>query len=172
MQHLLIQQPPTLHAMTRSRSTSFATILNNVKLAGFSLFMSLSLAASAQENTQTTNSPALSNTVIAKHGVAMHGEVKYPADFKHFDYVNPNAPKGGTVRRSVVSNSYDSFHPFVLKGVPAAGVGHYLYDTLTIQSEDEAFSQYGLIAEKIEMPEDRSWVTFHINPKAGPKFFF
>ncbi|MFD2228650.1 extracellular solute-binding protein [Alkalimarinus sediminis] len=123
--------------------------------------MTLSLAATAQQN-----SPDGVQPTTPKHGVAMHGDVKYGADFEHFDYVNPQAPKGGTVRRSVISNSYDSFHPFVLKGVAAAGVRHYLYDTLTVQSEDEAFSQYGLIAEKIEMPEDRSWVIFHINPKA------
>lgn len=103
---------------------------------------------------------------VPQHAVAMHGDVKYPPGFTHFDYVNPNATKGGTVRLSVVSNSYDSFNPFVLKGVPAAGVSHYVYDTLTKQSEDEAFSEYGLIAEKVEMPEDRSSVIFHINPNA------
>lgn len=101
-----------------------------------------------------------------EHGIAMHGQPKYPASFQHFDYVNPEAVKGGTLRLGVVSNNFDSFHPFVLKGVPAAGVGKYLYDTLTYQSEDEAFTEYGLIAEKIDMPEDRSWVAFHINPKA------
>ena len=149
------------HLQIKRHSTNISTALTGIKLAGLSLFMSLSLCATAQQSTVDKV-----QTVTPQHGVAMHGEVKYPADFKHFEYVNPLAPKGGTVRRSVVSNSYDSFHPFVLKGVPAAGVSHYLYDTLTIQSEDEAFSQYGLIAEKIEMPADRSWVIFHINPKA------
>lgn len=149
------------HLQIKRHSTNISTALTGIKLAGLSLFMTLSLSATAQQSTVDKV-----QTVTPQHGVAMHGEVKYPADFKHFEYVNPLAPKGGTVRRSVVSNSYDSFHPFVLKGVPAAGVSHYLYDTLTIQSEDEAFSQYGLIAEKIEMPADRSWVIFHINPKA------
>lgn len=149
------------HLQIKRHSTNISTALTGIKLAGLSLFMTLSLSATAQQSTVDKV-----QTITPQHGVAMHGEVKYPADFKHFEYVNPLAPKGGTVRRSVVSNSYDSFHPFVLKGVPAAGVSHYLYDTLTIQSEDEAFSQYGLIAEKIEMPADRSWVIFHINPKA------
>lgn len=149
------------HLQIKRHSTNISTALTGIKLAGLSLLMTLSLSATAQQSTVDKV-----QTVTPQHGVAMHGEVKYPADFKHFEYVNPLAPKGGTVRRSVVSNSYDSFHPFVLKGVPAAGVSHYLYDTLTIQSEDEAFSQYGLIAEKIEMPADRSWVIFHINPKA------
>ena len=109
---------------------------------------------------------AFAASTTPQHAVAMHGETKYKPGFTHFDYVNPDAPKGGTVRRGVVSNSYDSFNPFVLKGVPARGVGQYLYDTLTKRADDEAFSQYGLIAEKIEMPKDRSWVIFHINPKA------
>ncbi len=125
-------------------------------------FLSLLLISSLS----TPTFAALTAEATPQHAVAMHGEAKYKPGFTHFDYVNPDAPKGGTVRRAVVSNSYDSFNPFVLKGVPAVGVGQYLYDTLTKRSNDEAFSQYGLIAEKIEMPEDRSWVVFHINPKA------
>lgn len=101
-----------------------------------------------------------------RHGVAMHGEVKYPETFTHFDYVNPDAPKGGTLRLAVVGDNFDSFNPFVIKGVSAAGVSAYLYDSLMKQAGDEPFSEYGLIAEKIEMPEDRSWVSFHLNKAA------
>lgn len=104
-------------------------------------------------------------TPSPQHGMAMHGDLKYNADFQHFDYVNPEAPKGGTLRLSVRSNSFDSFNPFVVKGVSAAGASR-LYQSLTVHSEDEAFSEYGLIAESIELPEDRSWVTFNINPAA------
>ncbi|OZG73643.1 hypothetical protein BTA51_07420 [Hahella sp. CCB-MM4] len=104
--------------------------------------------------------------VSVSHGFAMHGDPKYPADFTHFDYANPKAPKGGTLRLGVVGDSFDSFNPFVIKGVPAAGVAGFMHDTLAKSSGDEAFSEYGLIAEKIEIPEDRSWVTFHLNPKA------
>lgn len=99
------------------------------------------------------------------HGIAMHGDLKYGPDFRHFDYVNPDAPKGGTLRLSVRSNSFDSFNPFIVKGVSAAGVSE-LYQSLTVHSEDEAFSEYGLIAEKILLPEDRSWVSFELNPLA------
>ncbi|WP_111496061.1 extracellular solute-binding protein [Marinobacter bohaiensis] len=100
------------------------------------------------------------------HGLAMHGKPKYGADFKHFDYVNPDAPKGGTLRLGVVSNGYDSFNPFVLKGVGAAGLQTYAYDTLLKASADEPFTMYGLIAESLETPEDRSYVIFHIRPQA------
>ncbi len=101
------------------------------------------------------------------HGFAMHGQPKYPADFTHYDYVNPDAPKGGTVKLSVVSrgSGFDSFNPYITKGDPASGLG-LMYDTLTKRSDDEAFSRYGLVAEYMEVPEDRSWTTFYLNPKA------
>ncbi|MAL33802.1 MAG: hypothetical protein CMG84_10355, partial [Marinobacter sp.] len=81
------------------------------------------------------------------HGIAMHGELKYPADFSHFDYVNPEAPKGGELKLSVVANGFDSFNPFVIRGISAAGINAYVYDTLLESSADEPFSEYGLIAE-------------------------
>ena len=110
-------------------------------------------------------------TALPSHGLAMHGAPKYPAGFRHFDYANPDAPKVGHLRLPAVQSSgFDSLNPFVIKGIPAAGLrrlgSSYLYDSLTVQSDDEAFSQYGLVAESIEMPEDRSWVTFRLNPQA------
>ncbi len=110
---------------------------------------------------------AAADTSALLHGVAMHGQPRYAEDFTHFDYVNPAAPKGGELRMATVSSSgFDSMNPFIIKGVPASGISTYLYETLTVQADDEPFSQYGLVAERIEMPEDRSWVIFHINPKA------
>lgn len=98
------------------------------------------------------------------HGLAMHGAPKYPPGFTAFDYANPNAPKGGTVRLSAIG-TFDSLNPFILKGVPAAGIGR-LHDTLMEPSLDEAFSEYGLIAETVEMPEDRRWVIFTLRKEA------
>ncbi len=100
-----------------------------------------------------------------QHGLAMHGELKYAPEFSHFDYTNPSAPKGGTLKLAVVGDNFDSFNPYIIKGVAAAGVS-YLYQGLTEHSQDEAFSEYGLIAERIYMPEDRSSVTFYLNPNA------
>lgn len=119
------------------------------------LITSLSLSIHAAEVTKTE----------AQHGLAMHGELKYPETFSHFEYTNPDAPKGGTLRLGVVGDNFDSFNPYLIKGVPASGVT-YLYQSLTEHSLDEAFSEYGLIAEKIHMPEDRSSVTFYLNPNA------
>jgi len=98
------------------------------------------------------------------HAIAMHGEPKYGKDFKHVDYVNPNAVKGGKVVFSS-TGSFDSFNPFTLKGTSAAGIGN-LFETLTTSSSDEAFTEYGLLAESIEWPDDRSWVSFTLRKEA------
>lgn len=98
------------------------------------------------------------------HGIAMYGEPRYGADFRHFDYVNPNAPKGGVVKLASIGG-FDSFNAFIIRGDAAPGIGS-IYDTLTDASADEAFTRYGLLAESMEMPEDRSWITFHLRPEA------
>jgi microcin C transport system substrate-binding protein len=98
------------------------------------------------------------------HGASMYGDLKYPAGFTHFEYANPRAPKGGEVRRAAIG-TFDTLNPFVLKGMPAAGIGE-IFETLTVGSSDEAFAQYGLIAETIEMPADRSWVGFTLRRQA------
>jgi microcin C transport system substrate-binding protein len=103
-------------------------------------------------------------TVTPVHAVAMHGKPKYGPDFQHFDYANPHAPKGGDVRLYAIG-TFDNLNSFTLKGISAVGLGG-LYDTLLTQSFDEAFTEYGLLAESIEMPEDRSWVAFTLRKKA------
>ncbi|MGI9435722.1 MAG: extracellular solute-binding protein [Geminicoccaceae bacterium] len=104
------------------------------------------------------------DAIAPVHGIAMHGDLKYPTDFEHFDYANPDAPKGGTLSLSA-SGSFDSFNPYILKGTPAAGTT-LLFETLMTGSLDEPFSYYGLLAETIETPEDRSWVIFGLDPDA------
>jgi len=90
--------------------------------------------------------------------IAMHGEPKYGADFKHLDYVNPDAPKGGTLVLRAIG-TFDSFNAYTIQGTPGPGAS---YETLTTSTLDEPFSQYGLIAETMEVPEDRSWVIFNL----------
>ena len=98
------------------------------------------------------------------HGIAMHGAPKYGAEFEHFDYVNPDAPKGGEFRRAV-TGTFDSLNPFIIKGVRAHG-RHLVFETLLRRAWDEPFSLYGLVAESIEVPDDRSSVTFVLRPEA------
>ena len=98
------------------------------------------------------------------HAIAMHGEPKYSKDFEHVDYVNPDALKGGSITLDAFG-SYDSFNDFISKGESAVGLG-YTYETLTSRSYDEAFTEYGLLAETIEWPDDRSWVSFNLRKEA------
>ncbi len=98
------------------------------------------------------------------HGIAMHGTPKYAGDFEYLDYVNPNAPKGGIVKFGSYG-SFDNLNRVAFKGSKAAGLG-YVNDTLMRRVWDEAFSLYGLIAEKVELPEDRSSITFYLNSNA------
>ncbi|MGB3215623.1 MAG: extracellular solute-binding protein [Alphaproteobacteria bacterium] len=106
-----------------------------------------------------------------QYAVALHGSPKYPADFKHLDYVNPDAPKGGTLRAGGLG-MFDSLNPFLVKGNPAPGVSaNYLrsgllYESLMQNSSDEPFSLYGIIAKSIEIAPDRSWVRFELREEA------
>lgn len=100
-----------------------------------------------------------------KHALTLYDEPpKYPADFKHFDYVNPDAPKGGILRQADFGG-FDSLNPFIGKGVSAPSLG-LIYDTLAFQSQDEPFTEYGLLAEKIEKAPDNSYVRFYLRPQA------
>ena len=98
------------------------------------------------------------------HGIAMHGAPKYGPDFEHLDYVNPDAPKGGELRRAA-TGTFDNLNPFIIKGVVAHG-RHLVFESLLKRTWDEPFSLYGLIAETIEVPDDRSSVAFTLRPEA------
>lgn len=137
--------------MTRTRKASSLT----------SLFSALALFA-----TPVVAPFAVAQEATPVHGIAMHGDTRYPSGFSHFDYVNPDAPKGGTLTMAVVANGFDSFNPFDIRGISAAGISDYLYDTLLESSDDEPFSAYGLIAESLETPEDRSYVVFNLRQQA------
>lgn len=98
------------------------------------------------------------------HGLSMYGDFKYPADFSHFQYVNPEAPKGGFFKQASIG-SFDSLNPFIVKGNSAAGINR-IYDSLLKQSSDEPFTAYALIAEKVKVADDLSKVSFLINKQA------
>lgn len=98
------------------------------------------------------------------HATAMIGEPKYPKDFPRFDYVNPDAPKAGTLRLSE-EGTFDSFNPVLSKGELAAGLA-LIFEPLMKPAEDEISSSYGLIAESISFPDDISEVTFRLRAEA------
>jgi len=104
----------------------------------------------------------------ASQGISQYGKPKYVDGFSHFDYVNPHAPRGGSLilpnpdRRT----SFDKFNPFTLRGVAAPGVAQLMFESLTVGSADEVSSAYGLVAEDIEVAPDKMSVTFRIRPEA------
>jgi peptide/nickel transport system substrate-binding protein len=109
--------------------------------------------------------PAGRGQAAAAEGIAMHGSPRETAGFTHFPYVNPDAPKGGRVTFAM-QGSYDSLNPLIVKGEPADGVRDYVYESLLARANDEPFTLYGLIAESVETPPDRSYVEFTLDPRA------
>ena len=99
------------------------------------------------------------------HGIAMQGKPALAADFTHLPYANPDAPQGGIYRRAIIG-SYDSLNPLIVKGRAAAFLRVYIFESLLGRNRSEPFSLYGLIAEKIDVPDDRSKITFYLNKKA------
>lgn len=102
-----------------------------------------------------------------RHGLSIFGDLKYPADFKHFDYVNPDAPKGGKASQigSAGLTTFDSFNPFILKGDAAQGM-ELVFDTLMVRALDEPDAVYGLVAETADVAPDGMSVTFKLRPEA------
>jgi len=105
------------------------------------------------------------SVLFAAHGISIDGKLKYPADFTHFDYVSEKALKGGKLLLHD-NGSFDKMNPFTLKGTPPFGLEMFVFESLTTGSLDEPFAGYGLIAEDIELAEDKMSVTFTINSKA------
>ncbi len=108
-----------------------------------------------------------SESEVGRHGLSAFGELKYPPDFQHFEYVRPDAPKGG--RMALVGPaaliSFDSFNPFILRGDSEQGLG-LLFDSLMVRALDEPDAVYGLVARSAEVSADRASVTFEMRPEA------
>lgn len=121
--------------------------------------------------------PTTAETLISGHGYTPFGELKYPADFTHFEYVNPDAPRGGTLKL-MAAGTFDSLNPYTLKGKSLANTGAYIYgyleltDTLLTGADDyhhtgdEPQSAYGLIASSIAYPPSLQWCVFNLRPEA------
>ncbi len=131
------------------------------------IFASLLVAALLLAGASAADEPPARPDVIAAHGVSAFGDLHYPPDFEHFEYVNPDAPKGGTYssRGTGASRTFDSLNPYILKGEPAQGM-NLVFDTLMTRAFDEPDAVYGLLAYRIEYPEDRSWAEFFLRPEA------
>jgi len=121
----------------------------------FALLMALCLLSFHAPVLAASSQPAMS----------LYGDLKYPSHFSHFDYVNPDAPKGGILKLSGIG-SFDNVNPYIIKGEAADGVDALTNITLMTQAYDEPFSMYAQLAESVDRPADNTSVTFHLNPKA------
>lgn len=106
----------------------------------------------------------ISSKATPVHAISMYDLPKYSADFRHYDYVNPIAPKGGAISTEEIGQ-FDSFNPFLPRGY-SAGYLSMIYDSLLEWSADEPYTAYCLLAESIELPADKSWIAFNLKPEA------
>ena len=125
---------------------------------------SLTVAAMALLSFWSVADRARADELKCRHALSLVGEPKFGPDFKNFDWVNPDAPKGGTLRQ-YADGTFDTLNPFSDKGVKAVGLG-VIFDSLFTPSPDEPSTQYGLIAECASYPDDYSSVTFKLRPEA------
>lgn len=133
------------------------------------LLMSLLLATSthASSDSPMTQSPATDGSapIETQHAMSLYDTPALAEDFPHFSHVNPDAPKGGTIKHTAVGSSFDSTNPFIIRGTPAAGILQ-IYDTLMASNPNEPFSLYGLLAEGVRLDPDREWIEFDLRPEA------
>lgn len=106
----------------------------------------------------------------AQHGIAMHGTPALPPDFDHLPYANPDAPKGGRMTYAGIG-TFDSLNPLIVSGTAPRGLwdavwGNNVWEALLARNRNEAFSLYGLLAESVDMPDDRAWIEFTLRPEA------
>ncbi len=141
------------------RCSTFLSVVAGLAIAAVSVSSAL-----AQDAGAAPAAPAATGEPPRHHALSLIGEPKYGPDFKHFGWVNPDAPKGGAVRFAT-EGTFDSLNPYSIKGVPAGPVG-MIYDSLMAGSPDEESTEYGLIAEWISYPADYSWAKFGLRPEA------
>jgi microcin C transport system substrate-binding protein len=133
-----------------------------VLLRLLAVFLAFALSVPGQSSATPSHGPASHGPT--SHGLSAFGDLKYPAGFHHFDNVNPSAPKGGVLTGWELE-TFDNLNPAILKGVAAAGL-NLTFETLMARALDEPDALYGLVATSVELPKDRAFAVFHLNPKA------
>ena len=129
------------------------------------LTLSLIAIAAVAAGALALTAPADAQDAEPRHGLSVFGDLKYPDGFSHFAYVNPDAPKGGRIKVPGL-DTFETVHPFILKGRKEILAEGLLFDTLMARSFDEPDSYYGLVARTVEQPADKTWVAFNIDPRA------
>ncbi len=145
--------------MTISRRRLWMLVLATIVLT-------MALAPGAVSHAQGATGAAEAEEVPWVHALAMHGEPKYGPDFANYEYADPNAPKTGDIRLASIG-TFDSLNPYILEGNSPGGVlEERFYEYLAVSARDEPFTEYGLLAEAMQMPEDRKWVAFRLRQEA------
>src|SRR5216683_4929748 len=142
--HLEGRRVPIQRLLTGSQTRFAGGVMRILSGPGFGITLSIGMIGAA--------------LAAGSNGLSLFGELKYGPDFRNFEYAAPNAPKGGTMKFSAIG-TYDTLNPYVVKGVPAAGIGQ-IFDTLTVASQDEPGSEYGLVAESIDLAADKLSVLY------------
>ncbi|MFN3207872.1 MAG: extracellular solute-binding protein [Roseovarius sp.] len=153
---------------SRATTRSVAVSRPRVLIAAFTGLCIAALAATSA----LSQDEAQDETIIKSHGYSYFGDLKYPADYEHFSYVNPDAPKGGEISLAL-PGSFDSMNPYTRNG-RASQLSTIMYESLLGQvlagsgslPGDDMNGLYGLVAHTVEYPEDKSWVIFHMRPEA------
>ena len=127
-------------------------LIRNLLLAVAFLLPGLGLAAASEQE-------------LLRHGIAMHGEPALEPGFEYLPYANPQAPRGGRITLAL-QGTFDSLNPLIVLGVAPDVVPRYVLQSLMMRSTDEPFTIYGLVARTVEMPDDRSFITFNLDPRA------
>lgn len=153
----------TIAAMDRQDAMPRHTRRDIFALTGRLLFGAL--GASTLWSLDAPAAGAEAGSAQTVHGMAMHGHPLLPPGFPHLPFVNPDAPKGGGITFSAFG-TFDSLNPLIVRGVAPIEIVGLVYESLLARNGDEPFTLYGLVAESLRVPEDRSWIVFNINPKA------
>jgi len=147
--------------MNRSRAVSLPRALDpvfhmrNLAVLGLALIVGLAFAGLSRAQDE----------MVVSHGYSFYGDLTYPADFEHFNYVNPDAPKGGELSFAALG-TFDSMNPYTIKG-RAGRLATMMYESLLGNGPADAYGEgYGLLAERVEYPKSKDWVIFHIRPGA------
>lgn len=127
------------------------------------MVLAAALASALVAHSPTAAAP--SDRPEPHHGIAMHGQPALPADFDHFAYADPNAPKGGRLVQGVLG-AFDSLNPLIVKGIAVQQIRGYVIESLMARGYDEPFTLYGLLADSVETNDARDYVTFHLRPEA------
>lgn len=125
----------------------------------------VALAAGALVAQALAPSAATAQEPQPRHAVAMHGEPALPADYTHFPYADPEAPRGGRMA-TALQGTFDGLNPFIVTGVAPDAAPKYVWESLMVRSLDEPFTLYGLVARSITMPDDRTFAVFDLDPRA------